>query len=338
MNRAQGPVLPFRLNTRQRIQPIGTLSVTPDATARLEIPKVGFLSGLLLQVRGTVTFSAAGVLTDLAPWSLIRRLVVGTNLGALNLVDLSGYGLYLANLLRTPDSRVDVAGQTYAVPTAIGAQTWNIALYVPIAANNGDEFDLGLINLQAAELQAFLTVQWGSLAELATNVTAQALHMDVSYIYYEVPQDPSVKWPPQVLHRLVEEVQTINSTGENAVTLLRQGIILRLIHMLRINGARSNAIDTLGLRINKTDNIYQINRAHVQFMHQFRYLRELPTGVFVHDWWNSGEEVNRGDFRDAIDSEFATNTESVLTVTPGTVLGTNNNFVHTIRQFVQALQ
>lgn len=329
---------PFRLNTRQRIQYIGSMSYTDSGQTRLEIPQVGFLSGLLIRLTGTVTLSAAGALADLGPWSIIRRLVVGLNLGQLNVVDVTGYGAYLANLLRTFGSNIDSASQIYSAPVAAGANTWELNLYVPIGANNGENFDFGLINLQAPEVQAYCQITWGTPADFSTLVTSVSMTAHVSYLYYEVPDPREVKWPANVVHRILEDQQPITQTGENAYTVLRQGVIGRLTHYVRLNGARSASVDELRLRINKTDTIYSVRREHQYLLQNTRYGRSLPTGVFVWDFWNANESVARGDFRDTIDSEAVTTLESVPVITTGATMGTNNNFLNTVREIFQALQ
>src|SRR5215470_10975616 len=159
-------LLPFRRNTRQRFRQTGvTQSVAGggsalSATANFQLDRVGLLNYLIVMVRATVTLSGAGALATLGPWSVIDRVRVDLNLGNMNLVDITGFQLYQINKLLfrgwSPDglgNLFTVNATTFAVPVAMGANTWIIPLIIPISANPGSQFDTGLLSLQAPEIQ-----------------------------------------------------------------------------------------------------------------------------------------------------------------------------------------
>lgn len=374
-------MLPFRYNTRQRIQPIGsnpvTLSGNPalnvNAGTRLtyEVPRVGFLAGFFVVLLGGLTRGGAdtGAFSQ-RKFNVLNRLQTNINIGAAAIDDISGYGLYLDNQARWENYSADLGGSATgnalfavgtadnnealcadpatwqgsdATPTVGGHEPFTMQWYVPVAANDGDNFNMGLINAQAPEVRVTLDIQVGQLADLFvagstltnTQLTANLL---VTYLYYEVPNPQQVMFPPLMMHRCLEERTPFSNTGDITYLVPRQGNLLKLIHNVIINGVNSGQHNLYVIRVNKTDDVYRESQDTNRFLSRTRYGHRTPTGSVFHDFWNSEGLPSSGDFRDVIDTEAISTLESVVNINPGAVLGIGNNFLDTEREIIQVLQ
>src|SRR5580765_1331312 len=146
---ARRPLRPFRQGTRRHWQRVTTVA-NPFAAAAatvvnpIAMPKVGMLSAIWLLVSIAFTSPAAGdtlAVDGLA--GMFSRIQVTANLGSAAIVDASGKGVETASrFARAMGPRGVVSG------LGVGAQTAKYAVKVPVGANSGRNFELGLINLQ----------------------------------------------------------------------------------------------------------------------------------------------------------------------------------------------
>lgn len=345
-----GPrLLPLRAGTRQRRHKVGSIPYEANASLPpLELPKVGLLNRLVVQFRGTPTLSSAGALNDLGPWNLLKRIKLNANIGSASIIDVSGYGGYLLQpFVEKEGYRPDLAGvgagttpnaDIHAAPVAMGANNWVLTWVLPIAANNGRQFANGLINLQSPETQLTLELTTGAATDPATNVTGITGSFHVYYEYYEIPDPAKFALPPLMLVRWLEETQAVGATGDQTYTLTRQGILLQLIHRLTLNGARSDSWDSLSLVFNRTDTPYLVERQWERVLQRMNYGLNPITGVMIHDLFHAEGDVSAGDTRDAIDLEELSTCESIVTVGSGATLGSNNNYLASIRRIAQFLE
>lgn len=340
-------LLPFRTGTRQRRAKVGVIPwVTSSPGTPLEMPRVGMLSRLILQLRGTITYSAPGALADLGPWNLLNRIRVNTNIGSASIVDLSGYGAYACQRLYRGGWAADMAGvgagttpnaDVHLFPLSGAAQAFVLTWELLIGANEGPNFEVGLINLQAPETRVTVEPVFGALTDGSTLVTAITANLHVYYEYYEIGDPTRYALPPLALIRTLEEQQAVGQTGDNIYTVPRQGTVLQLAHVVRLNGARSDSIDSLSIKFNKTDSVYQIERQWSRVDERRLTVLNPLTGLYFHDMYHAFGHVNMGDTRDAMDSEALTTMESIVSVSSGAVLGANNNFLQSIRRILQIL-
>lgn len=339
-------LLPFRQGTRQRVQNVGTAAYAANGTATLEFPRVGYLSRVIVRFNGTVTLSGAGALADFGPWSLVSRFRLATNIGAATVVDVSGYGAYLAQRLQKEGQDFGLGGigsaaahaDIHSAPVAMGANTWNLAWILPVSANDGREFEFGLVNLQSPQTRVTLDIVTGALTDGATLVTAITGTFTVSYEYYEVPDPSRFAQPPLALCRLLEEQQPIGQTGDNIYTVPRQGVLMQAIQAVRLNGVRSDSFDQIALRFNKTDTVYRIDRQVDRIINRAAQELNPVTGVATLDLWKAAHAIGAGDSRDNVDTEEMSTVELITTVTAGAGLGANNNFLTVVRRIAQRLE
>lgn len=329
-----GGTIPFRYGSRMRVQRVGFIPFQENTQAPpLELPRVGFLAAVVLEWRGLV--SGTGVFVGpRGPWGLVRRLRLGLNLGAVNIYDTTGYGNFLINLLNGRD----LTKHPLYNPTS----RWYY--YIPVAVNLGENATTGLVLLQDPEVRATVEVTWGTLAN-AFNGTglsvASGAGLDVYYVYFEVPDLRKVSAPPLVLHRILEDTQPITQTGDNAYLVPRQGILLQLAHTLTLRGDFSGDWDKAFIRLNRTDTIMEsIPGVHYALDLRGRHAQSVivPPHVIFHDFFRAMDALDRGDLRDALDTEAVTTTESVVTVSQHATLGVNDNFLGAIRRIIQPIR
>lgn len=337
MAEAAKQLIPFAMNTRQRRQlnqddnqKVATIGGAP---VNFSMDKVGFLSGVIIKVSGTVTLSAGGALADFGAAGLIQRVKLTLLNGNVTVLDLSGYHLKLVNQalargfandgggLYTPSSLV------YAAPVASGANTWVQEYFVPIGLNFGSAFDTGIVNAQSSQNTIVLSVQLANQgSDVVTNYSSSSLTVEVENVYYDVPPITTTRWPLNQLVRRIQQTENITATGDVKHEIERQGILLQAIGVVRCNSLRSNAVDRLTLRTNNSNYVYVEPPSYVHALHEFNYAKPCPTGVFILDLFHSGEDPTAGTLRDALNLQQFTKTEYIATITAGTTLGSNASF------------
>lgn len=337
----QQQLLAFRPNTRQKRLKFGTAAYSLGGSQSILLPEVGYLARIFLYFVGSVTYSGASTAADLAPYSLFKRISVTLNNSATDLFNVSGFGAFLVNSVLTKGGRLDqnTDADFYAYPLSGAAQDFVLGLQIPISMSQGMNFEAGLINLQAPEIQCQLNVDFANaLTDVGTNITALTGTVHAYYEYYEVPSPTQVMQPSVVLHRIIEQTQPVNQTGENIYTVPRGGNLLRLLHVLKLNGARSDSFDETMIRFNQSETIYKQERRLQKLLERERYLYPLPTGVIAQDWAYALQHPEESDLRDAINTEMVTTTDSIVTVTSGATLGASNNSLTSIREILQSAQ
>jgi hypothetical protein len=361
---------PFRGNSRQRIQKVGQFNFTPNGRLSVELPRVGYLAGILVQFDGGLIRTAGdtGNFSDQF-FNLIRRFTVNLNIGASVIYDVSGHGTNLLNQAMSFNYAADLGGNgTGALPAPLdttadpftfagvatvpnpsfpAADDLTMAWWIPIAMNDGLNFNVGLINLQAPEIRCTLDLQFGDITDLIQQIPVPVVAgtsfgpsngVRVAYLYYEVPNPDLVDIPPYIVHRVIEERQAIAATGDQLYTVPRMGQLQRIIHSVQVNGATTTGlVQDLIIRVNKTDEIYRMDQGFNRFLSRMRYGHKVPRGAFYHDWWRAADLNASGDFRDVIDSEQISTLESIVSIASTAVLGVGNNFLNTVREFTQRL-
>lgn len=333
VQQAQSGKLPFRYATRVRTQRVGFVPFQENTQAPpLELPRVGFLMGLLLEWRGNIT--GTGVTpTAVGPWGLVRRFRLGLNLGAATIYDTSGYGNYLLNLVN--GTALDT------VPTHASTSRWYY--FIPVSANLTENFTTGLILLQDPQVRATLDITWGALSDAFSGsglAAASGAGIEVYYVYAEVPDLSKASMPPLVLHRVIEDTQPITQTGDNSYLVPRQGVLLQLLHTIRLNGAFSSAWTRAQIRLNRTDTIMELSPGAFYLLDRVgrKATGSVPTHAVFFDFFRAMGGLERGDLRDALDTEAVTTTESIITIDPAATLGANNNFLGSIRRILQPIR
>lgn len=340
----------FRSGTRQRRKQLDTRTFSAgNSITPVRLDKVGYLSRIFVRFNGTVDSSGAITAAKDNPWSIIKRLKVSLNSGAQNIVDISGFGLFVMNHFLNDgyspndggggNNVVDTSFYNYDLNNADETNALTLAWEVPIAANYGENFQVGLLMMQAPELEGTLEIDFGSNAEYGTAITAIAGTLEIVTEYYDVPNPALVRLPPPQIHRLVEETYPITGTGETKIDLKRQGVLLQLAAIVELNGARNHTdVETSEITLNESDRLYKEPTWLMRFLQRREKGVGFPTGVLSYDFWNAHGMVSSGDSRDAIDTEAIALTTLKFNVASGATLGANNNQVRVIRRLIQDLR
>lgn len=331
---------PFREGTRQRRQFIAAPSYSASATLTQELPRVGYLNRLVVAFAGTITTTGAAALTDSGPWNLVNRFRVNTNIGSTQLVDVSGFGLFVAQRFQQEGQSFDKGGlgdtttnaDIFAAPVASGANTWAIPYIIPIGANVADEFEFGMINLQSEQTRVTLDIVCGAVADPTTNSNTITGTFSEWYEYYEVPDPRVFAQPPLTICRLVEESVVVGATGDNTYTIPRQGVLMQAATILRLNSSRSDGFSQVRTRFNKTDIVYTHDRVLNRLLDRATQLLNPITGVVYQDFWYATGVIGGGDARDMIDLEELSTVELLCNVTTAPSGTSTYNVVRRIAQ------
>lgn len=333
-------LIPFRLGSRQRKRQSGaTQSIAGGASAlsgvaNFTLDKVGMLNYLLVRVSATVTLAGAGAFAALGPWSLINRIRVDLNLSNMNLVDIDGNMAYhlARQMFRgwAPDGGGNYTPSVlvFNAPLVMGANIWVLCYFIPISANPGDSYDTGLINLQAPEVACTVSVRFAAAgADFVTMFTSVTLAtVEVHQCYFSSLDPRAVILPLGQVVRTVQFTQPIVATGENSITIERQGKLMNTLARIVANGVLTNNLDRLQIVANINDTMYDETGGFNSFEYERDYSMPKPNGIFYKDFWHAVESPGSGDARDLVNLEVLTTFQQKAFIASSTALGANNNF------------
>jgi hypothetical protein len=332
--------LPFRQGSRQRKRQSSATQQVPTPglgqAVNFILEKVGMLNYLVINVKGTVNLTGVGTFAAGGPWSLVDRIRVDLNLSNMNLVDADGPMCYAMARQMFRSWGPDGAGiwipnpTSYSAPVASGDNTWSLPFFIPISANPGDSNDTGMINMQAPEVQ--LTVQV-RLTPNGANVvdtfnTLTNATIELHQCYFSSLDPRAVILPLGQVVRMVQFTQPVVATGENTITIERQGKLMNTLTRFIANGAPSDGIDRLQIIANINDTMYDETNFFNSFEYERDYSQPRQVGTFYKDFWHAKENPGSGDGRDLINLEVLTTFQQKLFVSQGTTLGSGNNFYH----------
>jgi hypothetical protein len=150
----------------------------PGGTTRVKLFNVGITTRLLLDVNVSYTVgTAAATLSPKAPWNIIQKVKL-TDYDGTDRINASGYQLWMLNSIRA-------GGQPYgynntsaanvlaapSAPVAVGAQTANFQIEVPLAFQPTSDLR-GALLTQTAVGEAYINIDWNSLFYANANADA----------------------------------------------------------------------------------------------------------------------------------------------------------------------
>ena len=341
----------FETATRQNLRPINQMDYIAGGIQVQSLPRVGYLARIHLHFSGTNTVTVGtgtAALSAKGPWNIWNRIRLQANQGT-DIWNVTGYGSFLMDLLsfwrRQPDLSPDrsesyASTYVYSAGVANGANTWEFGLTIPIVPNERDM--AGIVLLQSEMLTAQLRLEYNQLygatfdfPVVTTGNATAALTNATTYPEIEiftVPADPADQPPLTTLHQTLELQQSVASTGDNVVNLLRANTYMKIIHYLALNGALDTADITRGqFRYNNSEVPYDLTIRHQLQQQRRRYGTDLPVGTWVWDFFNQGL-TNFGGGRDFVDGSSVAELQSILTIASGATLGSGNNWINTITE------
>lgn len=339
--------MPFRYGTVRRRINIGNYPVAlGGAIPTIIIPQVGMLARIVVNITGTYTKANATGLNQLDGYdAIVSRAKVSANNGAASIVDLSGIGIRAMNKSLRPSLPIK-----RGLLTTAGAQTFNYKFILPVNANQRRQFEMGLINLQAPEIRVSLDISFNQLASIfatAADVTNFLATANVSYEYYEIPDLSRYALPPMTLVRTLEDAPVaIAAVGDQIYQIPRQGTMIDYHAVLVLNnvyGTVLNSLTEFRWRYNISDTQYDVFIPDWETYEAELYgdgsgLTFLDTAMLSFNLWAAGDrDWNGGDFRDAIDTEENTTTQSIITVAAAQALNAGKDNIYHVRRVVQRI-
>lgn len=332
-NNQPPPLIPFRLAARQHYTPIGSVPYASGTKLTpLKMSPVGWCGFLIAQVFGTAT-GGAGTATYVnateQAFNLISRFRVDGNGGNINAVDMSGWDAYLTSHLFQRGFKLDAGGvgssavdpTLVKTPLTTNAQVVNdfaLTYMIPFNANNGLDFDTGLLNFQSQDATFFLNMDAPQTSAIyATNApTFSNMNVQVGYLWYEMPDPTRVQLPRPVLVRtLGQDASIAIVNGENGVTIGRQGTLLQAILVHKIDGAYdSTKVDSVSIELNLNPRPYVMKGYENRFVNRMNLAVDFPAGVNCFDFYHSTQAVSEGDSRDMFDLEQYSTFKTISTI------------------------
>lgn len=230
---------------------LGAGPTTPPGTP-VQVPAVGFLKALRLEVTGALT--GASALTADAPWNVIQSIAFKNSAGQNLIAPLTGYEFYLYNKYANMG-----AGFTQGVgPTGdpkfgrqYSASTSAFHFFLDVPFQLDAEQALGAIPALASNRAYQLEISFSPLATIATGATAGTVSVDATAIYWDAPtavtpggvQQATDPFGAGTLALVQKEISAPLTSGDALVRINNTGNVIRsLIFIKRSStGVRTDA-------------------------------------------------------------------------------------------------
>lgn len=339
----------FNAATRQKFAMVPGVAYAAGAPQNIILPKVGLLARVFLRFSGTLTVTVgagSAAAAPRSPWAIAQRIRLMAN-SSLPLIDLTGFGAYIANLMTdwagvmsrpgsyaraltitdAPQYEPPAIAEVSRFGVANGANAVDITIELPIKLTELDP--IGLIVAQNPQTTLTLEITSGQVADLVTLAGGATATLTGNWAaaveYFEAPANENAMPDATFVHVWQEQRIPISATGEVPVDLLTGDTYLRIAHMVQINGALNRAdVDRISLVQNQSDTPYSVDRWLALSRQRRIYGKDLPEGVFVHDFFVPETT------RDMLNSSLYSSLRSVIGVRSGATLGTGNNFIDTV--------
>ena len=333
--------------TRQNIRQEAVKPYTASQNVSHDLARTGLISRIFLHFVGTLTCTHASKTTFTkaaeAPYNLAGRIRLTLNSGT-DVYNVSGYGTYLMNMINRINYYLDNAScGVFAFGNTVSSSGTDnnveFFLEIPVAANDRDA--LGMLMLQSSQIVATLNIENNAASVLMTDTditTALTGNWYVSTEKFSIPAKAEDYPNLDTIHQVIEDVAPISATGRNRFVIPRGNTYMKLIDIIKLNGAANSAdVEDIALKINTSNEPYNMTGRDIRAMQAQRYGRALPTGVFVYDFTYSMGLPGLGNFRDFIDSQDVSEFDQIINIASGATLGSNNNTVRTIREMLVAV-
>lgn len=343
--------------TRLRRQADRSIAYAFGVNSPITLEHVGLLKRLRLITAGYVTLTPGGgsVTRDAqGPWNLFSNMLIRVS-GLDLLYQVSGWGLYLIDLvtdkLYAPDvnpSVVTDATNTAAIynfPVAGSAQPLVFNLDLPFTVPLMGFEDLGLwliqnetVNMEVVPTfatlggptnlqQPYVTAGGGTADVVSANV---AVWRD----FYGVPSRADDMPPLGYVHQWEEQYDSISGSQVD-IQHQRGGILLRLIYSIIdadsegdeggvIAGLENQNLAGLLFKYDANDTPFEEDFYQVLARQREDYLRDLPQGVFSHDFF-----IQTHTLQDSYNTENYINIKTRFRFAKSLVSG---SYIRTIRE------
>jgi hypothetical protein len=328
------------------------------STDTIPILQTGVLSGLTIQLTGTVVTSGTGTTATTARWpNDLPRAVRFTANGQSNLINVHGGKLKAREIMARGDysdrgvvKNIGGTGTGTAVQQGTlsgNNESWGIAQNATSISNGTYPFELswqvpvafddltltGAIFAQTSATDLYLAIDWAPLSDLfvftGNNTAVISASLNVFAKLYTIPQasNGNIVVPDlSTFHSLIESRYTQVALGDNEVRLAGQGVGKQL---LRLYGQVWNGTTQVPLAMNAT------NFGNVQWKfggqdipeswnngsaHANRVEQLFDCDLCTYQGYFVHDFCNENAFRDSVDEATATELRFLLNLTNNVTL------------------
>lgn len=312
----------FAMQTRQNLQMLAkqSASVTP-ATVQFSLPKARLLAGAMVRVKGNLNLTHASLTSINADHftlpKAIRRISLDLNNGFQPIV-LSGTECKMWNLVDIfPENTVASANnEFYHVPTSPlkasseGADNKFAFTFDLVTALNRRD-PIGLILLQNDQTNVTLSIDFGMGSEMidgADGFTADLKDVVVEVMLetFSIPSNANAFPDLSVLKMVNGRKDSLPTAGQQIIKLstgqIYRKIMFRLLDENGVPMSLDDLTSNIDIVFNQADVNYSVSPELLRLYNQRMLGYQLPDGMFVFDFSNSGGFTNMGGSRDYIDS------------------------------------
>jgi len=325
---------------------------TPGAPLYIPLNRQGYLNRLWVNYNGLVTVGTVGVAGDVPDTaSLINFFPLmaikspqGDYIHSYTSRSLFEFNFRLhpavvpgAILGQTPVAGIVDPTFTGINTASATAQAVNINFEMPIGLNDGLNFDTGMLMRQVANNDFTLQLTCAGFTDLYgpnNTLSGTATHFTITAItgtvfieeeWYEAV-DPRMVAAPDFhsIIKLRDQIQSPLVIGDNYIPYSLGPTLLDMVHRVILNnqGDTTNgvALNYLKVLVNKQVEIENRRGADVRRDNFYHLMKLLPNGVFHLDFFDDSNEVNVTRARDFINSNLASQLDTVINVSAGTTL------------------
>lgn len=308
-------IVKFYDNTRLRRAPLSTMTKpTGGGTTVIQLPPVGLVRGLQLNISATVT-GTPDAPNALGMASVIRSVRLVTN-AAVDIYRTSGAGWLLAvNEMLNSGLQLGAGSNYNQGMSAVAQGTFRLDMYLPVAMNWRDP--IGLFLLQNREISVNLEIEWEADTTVTGGATATYTASCVPRIeYFSIPPDPSLMPPLNLVHQITEESRVISGAGDVQIEPTPGQIYLAVAYGAYWAQSASASWSRFVERVGQSDTWMDENVSSMQTLNYLTRGRDLRAGTIFRDYMGSaGLDALMETDRDVFDTLNVTSWQHTITMT-----------------------
>lgn len=289
----------FAMSTRQNMHMLAkqTATIIPN-TLQFSLPKARLLAGLYVKTKVTFPSKPEGIELEKLPY-LIRRISLDLNNGFAPFT-ISGAEARMYNLVDLNSKTIKEEWYTKEVSETV----YDINLFLPCTTNPRDP--IGLILLQNDQTNVSLNIDLGMASECGIRTEPTKVEIKVMTETFSVPAHANAYPDLSVLKLVNGRKDSLPTNGQQIIKLATGTIYRKLI--FRLVDADGNPMEVeditsnIDIVFNQADTNYSVDPEMLRMLNEKQLGVELPKGMFVFDFSNSGGLPNLGGTRDFIDS------------------------------------
>lgn len=251
------PAIPFPVASQYSMRPsfdlpLQTLSAAaPTQVSPVQIPAVGYLQGLLLELTVTGTGGTAPAFTADGPWNVIQSINFRNASGVNLIAPVTGYDLFLINKY---GGQVQPGFGPYAQPDfgfnfAEVAPSAHFFLWLPLGIDASDA--LGVIPALASNANYQMELSLAAVSTVLTGAPAVTVAVSATAHYFDLPAPANQAGVAQATMPFAQmtsvwqkETPTV-SPGNQLVQSFNVGNVIRN-HIITLRNSSGARIDTNG--------------------------------------------------------------------------------------------